>query len=110
MDNLPTEVMASEGDGPIIAVDCTDPSVRHLPDGVDPEVPTLAETLFKAMLLSESDSDRRRSFADLLIRPDCSDIGTVEFHMLDAARERGRRAAATTLAAAPDFLDRLITD
>ena len=109
MDNLPTEVMASEGDGPIIAVDCTDPSVRHLPDGVEPEVPTLAETLFKAMLLSESDSDRRRSFADLLIRPDCSDIGTVEFHMLDVARERGRRAAAAALAATPDFLDRLIT-
>jgi predicted acylesterase/phospholipase RssA/CRP-like cAMP-binding protein len=109
MDNLPTEVMASEGDGPIIAVDSTDPSVRHLPDGVEPEVPSLAETLFKAMLLSESDSDRRRSFADLLIRPDCSDIGTVEFHMLDAARERGRRAAATTLAAAPDFLDRMNT-
>jgi predicted acylesterase/phospholipase RssA/MFS family permease len=109
MDNLPTEVMASQGDGPIIAVDSTDPSVRHLPDGVEPEVPSLAETLFKAMLLSESDSDRRRSFADLLIRPDCSDIGTVEFHMLDAARERGRRAAATTLASAPDFLDRPIT-
>jgi NTE family protein len=109
MDNLPTEVMASEGDGPIIAVDCTDPSVRHLPDGVEPEVPTLPETLFKAMLLSESDSDRRRSFADLLIRPDCSDIGTVEFHMLDAAREQGRRAAAAALAAAPDFLERLIT-
>ena len=108
MDNLPTEVMASEGDGPIIAVDCTDPSVRSLPDGVDPEVPTLAETLFKAMLLSESDSDRRRSFADLLIRPDCSDIGTVEFHMLDAARERGRRAAATALAAAPDLLGGMI--
>jgi predicted acylesterase/phospholipase RssA/CRP-like cAMP-binding protein len=109
MDNLPTEVMAAEGDGPILAVDCTDPSVRQLPDGVEPEVPTLAETLFKAMLLSESDSDRRRSFADLLIRPDCSDIGTVEFHMLDTARERGRRAATTTLAAAPDFLERLIT-
>ena len=110
MDNLPTEVMASEGDGPIIAVDSTDPSVRHLPDGVEPEVPSLPETLFKAMLLSESDSDRRRSFADLLIRPDCSDIGTVEFHMLDAARERGRRAAATALAAAPDFLERPLSD
>jgi predicted acylesterase/phospholipase RssA len=108
MDNLPTEVMASEADGPIIAVDCTDPSIRSLPDGVDPEVPTLAETLFKAMLLSESDSDRRRSFADLLIRPDCSDIGTVEFHMLDDARERGRRAAATALAAAPDPLGGMI--
>ena len=101
MDNLPTEMMASEGDGPIIAVDCTDPSVRRLPEGVDPEVPTLAETLFKAMLLSESDSDRRRSFADVLIRPDCEDIGTIEFHMLDAARDRGRRAAAAALAASP---------
>jgi predicted acylesterase/phospholipase RssA len=106
MDNLPTEVMAAEGDGPIIAVDCTDPSVRRLPDGVDPEVPTLAETLFKAMLLSESDSDRRRSFADVLIRPDCTDIGTIEFHMLDAARDRGRRAAASRLASMPDFVDR----
>lgn len=105
MDNLPTEVMASEGDGPIIAVDCTDPSVRRLPDGVEPEIPTLAETLFKAMLLSESDSDRRRSFADLLIRPDCSDIGTVEFHMLDAAREHGRRAAWDVLRVAPEFVD-----
>ena len=105
MDNLPTEVMASEGDGSIIAVDCTDPSVRHLPDGVEPEVPTLPETLFKAMLLSESDSDRRRSFADLLIRPDTTDIGTVEFHMLDAARDAGRRATAAALAAAPDFVD-----
>jgi predicted acylesterase/phospholipase RssA len=96
--------MASEGDGPIIAVDCTDPSVRRLPEGVDPELPTLAETLFKVMLLSESDSDRRRSFADLLIRPDCSDIGTVEFHQFDAAREQGRRAAATSLQAATEFL------
>jgi Patatin-like phospholipase/Mycolic acid cyclopropane synthetase len=73
-------------------------------EGVDPEVPTLAETLFKAMLLSESDSDRRRSFADLLIRPDCSDIGTVEFHMLGGTRERGRRAAATALATAPHLV------
>ena len=105
MDNLPTEVMASEGDGPIIGVDCTDPSVRRLPEGVEPELPTLAETLFKVMLLSESDSDRRRSFADLLIRPDCTDIGTIEFHMLDAARERGRRAASAALRASPEFVD-----
>ena len=109
MDNLPTEVMASEGDGPIVAVDCTDPSVRRLPEGVDPEIPSLAETLFKVMLLSESDSDRRRSFADLLIRPDCTDIGTVEFHMLDTARDEGRRAAAGALAASPAFLDRIAT-
>ena len=102
LDNLPTEVMASEGDGPIIAVDSTDPSVRRLPEGVDPEVPTLVETLFKVILLSESDSDRRRSFADVLIRPDCSDIGTLEFHMLDTAREAGRRAAAAALETAPD--------
>jgi len=67
--------------------------------------PALAETLFKAMLLSESDGDRRRSFADLLIRPDCEDIGTAEFHMLDAARD-SRRAAAAALAASPGFAQR----
>lgn len=87
--------MAADGDGPSSASIAPTRSVRRLPDGVDPEVPSLADTLFKVMLLSESDSERRRSFADLLIRPDCTDIGTVEFHMLDAARDEGRRRRGT---------------
>ena len=101
MDNLPSEAMAADREGPIIAVDATEPSVRALPAGTDPPVPSLMETLYKVMLLSESDSDRRRSFADLLISPDCEDIGILEFHMLDRMRDAGRRAAAAALADAP---------
>jgi NTE family protein len=97
MDNLPTETMAADGEGPIIAVDATEPSVRTLPEGVQPRVPTLMETIYKVMLLSESDSDRRRSFADLLIRPDYEEIGILEFHMLDRMREAGRRATEEAL-------------
>jgi predicted acylesterase/phospholipase RssA len=101
MDNLPSEAMAADREGPIIAVDATAPSTRALPAGTDPPVPSLMETLYKVMLLSESDSDRRRSFADLLIRPDYEDIGILEFHMLDRMRDAGRRAAAAALSDAP---------
>jgi predicted acylesterase/phospholipase RssA len=101
MDNLPTEEMAAANEGPIIAVDATEPSVRTLPDGVQPPVPTIMETVFKVMLLSESDSERRRSFADVLIRPDYEDIGILEFHMLDRMRDAGRRAAVEALEHAP---------
>ena len=101
MDNLPTEAMAADGEGPIIAVDATEPSVRALPEGTEPRVPTLVETIYKVMLLSESDSERRRSFADLLIRPDYEEIGILEFHMLDRMRAAGRRAAVEALADAP---------
>jgi NTE family protein len=101
MDNLPTEAMASEAEGPIIAVDATEPSLRSLPDGIVPSVPTLMETIYKVMLLSESDSERRQSFADVLIRPDYDGIGILEFHMLDQMRESGRRAALEALEHAP---------
>jgi EmrB/QacA subfamily drug resistance transporter len=101
MDNLPTEAMASESGGPIIAVDVSEPSVRSLPPGVEPEVPSLMETLYKVMLLSESDDRRRRSFADVIVRPDFEGVGILEFHMLDRMREVGRRAAAEALENAP---------
>lgn len=101
MDNLPTEALARDGEGPIIAVDVSEPSVRALAPGVSPEIPTLPETLFKVMLLSESNDARRRSFADLLIRPDFESIGILEFHMLDRMRAAGRHAATAALADAP---------
>jgi predicted acylesterase/phospholipase RssA len=101
MDNLPTEALARDGEGPIIAVDVSEPSVRALPPGVEPEIPSLPETLFKVMMLSESDHARRRSFADLMIRPDFESIGIMEFHMLDRMRAAGRKAAMAALAEAP---------
>lgn len=104
MDNLPTEAMARDGEGPVIAIDVSEPSVRSLATGVQPEVPGLAETIYKVMLLSEADDGRRRSFADLLIRPDFDGVGVFEFHMLDEMREAGRRAARRALAEAPDSI------
>ena len=101
MDNLPTEAMAADGEGPVIAVDVSEPSVRSLAPGVQPAVPGFAETIFKVMLLSEADDARRRSFADVLIRPDFDGVGILEFHMLDQMRQSGRRAAAEALETAP---------
>lgn len=83
MDNLPTEAMAMEGEGSVIAVDFSEPSAYSLSPGEQLIVPSFAETIFKVMPLSESDDTRRRSFADLLIRPDFEDVGILEFHMID---------------------------
>lgn len=104
MDNLPTEAMASDGERPVIAIDVSEPSVRSLEPGVQPEVPGLAETTYKVMLLSEADDARRRSFADRHIRPEFDGVGILEFHMLDEMREAGRRAAGRALENAPDSI------
>jgi NTE family protein len=104
MDNLPTEAMACDGEGPVIAVDVSEPSARSLAPGVQPEVPGLTETIYKVMLLSEADDARRRSFADLYIRPEVHGVGVLEFHMFDEMREAGRRAARAALATAPEAI------
>lgn len=104
MDNLPSEAMAMDGEGPVIAVDVSEPSVRSLAPDEQPMVPSFAETIFKVMLLSESDDARRRSFADVLVRPDFDGVGILEFHMIDHLRDAGRRAASQALEHAPDSI------
>lgn len=104
MDNLPTEAMAADREGPVIAVDVSEPSVRSLEPGVQPEVPGLTETMYKVMLLSEADDARRRSFADLHVRPDFDGVGVLEFHMLDEMKEAGRLAARRALESAPESI------
>jgi predicted acylesterase/phospholipase RssA len=74
---------------------------RRIWRGIAGELLAFVVLTLLAPLLSESDSDRRRSFADVLIRPDHEGIGILEFHMLDRMRAAGRRAAAEALAAAP---------
>jgi NTE family protein len=104
MDNLPSEAMAMDGEGPVIAVDVSEPSVRSLSPDEQPMVPSFAETIFKVMLLSESDDTRRRSFVDLHIRPDFDGVGILEFYMIDHLRDSGRRAARQALENAPDSI------
>lgn len=101
MDNLPSEAMASDGEGPVIAVDVGEPAVRALAPDQQPTVPSLTETIYKVMLLGETEDAYRHSFADLLIRPDFDGVGILEFHMIDHMREAGRRATQAALENAP---------
>lgn len=121
IDNLPVGVMATLGEGPIVAVDvkatverpagaAAKPSARlerarprYAGGGERP--PALGETLTRVLLLGSSKtSDAARRHADLVIRPRSEGVGLLEFHQIDRAREAGRAAARAALADAPDAL------
>ncbi len=117
-NNLPVDVMAAAGEGPVIAVDVTSrytPPVRAartrrrareqgLWDDESPR-PTLFETISRAVVLGSVDTvAAAERHADLVIRPANDDIGMLEWHQLDRAQENGRRAARAALAEAPGWL------
>jgi predicted acylesterase/phospholipase RssA/CRP-like cAMP-binding protein len=112
LNNLPVDVMAATGEGPVIASDVTgrfDPpapvSVQSSGSGrssPEPPQPGLAETLTRALLLGSSDTAAlARSHAALSIAPESDGVGMLEWHQLDQLRESGRRAAAAALERAP---------
>jgi predicted acylesterase/phospholipase RssA len=95
LDNLPVDVMAVEGRGPIIAVDV----VRRVVERAQGAVPTIVDTLARATVLgSLQRAESNRSLAQAVISPDIADIGLLEFKALDRAVEAGRRAARNALA------------
>ncbi len=107
VDNLPVDVMADLGEGPIIAVDvkATFESSssgrgvkgRQRSAGTPP---SLGETLTRVLLLGSSNtSDSASRHADVIIKPRAAGVGLLEFHQLDAAREAGRAAAREALEA-----------
>jgi NTE family protein len=111
VDNLPVQVMADLGEGPIIAVDVKTTFERA--SGGRPRegqarterTPSLGETLTRVLLLgSANTSDAARRHADLVIKPRAEGVGLLEFHQLDAAREAGRAAAREALETAPGAL------
>ena len=115
LNNLPVEEMARLGEGPVIAVDVT--SRYEAPAGArrgrrrraseglwgdDVALPSLGETLMRSVVLGSIDTAQAAErHADLVVTPDNSDVGMLEWHQLDRVRERGRRAAAAALAGAP---------
>ena len=110
VDNLPVSVMASVGEGPIIAVDVKASVERPpRPAGRSAErpadelrTPTLGETLARVLLLgSTNTSESARRHADWTITPRSDGVGLLEFHQLDQAREAGRAAAREALENAP---------
>ncbi|MDE3132001.1 MAG: patatin-like phospholipase family protein, partial [Acidobacteriota bacterium] len=67
--------------------------------------PSLGEVVTRVLLLgSENTSESARRHAALLIRPEISGIGLLEFHQIDAAREAGRAAAREALERLPDAI------
>ncbi len=98
LDNLPIDVMAAEGEGPVLAVDVAQP----FGEGAATTLPHIVDTVGRAMTVgSWRRDDPSRALARELIVPDLGDIGLFDFRRLDELVERGRaagRAAGERLA------------
>jgi predicted acylesterase/phospholipase RssA/CRP-like cAMP-binding protein len=97
LNNLPVDVMASDDEGPIVAVDV----IRRLEDvevSVAPHVPSIMETLSRATVLGSVErAERNRLLADLVVTPDVQDVALREFTALDRAAAAGYTATCTML-------------
>ena len=100
LDNLPVGALRT-GEGPIIAVSIPSAITRdaHGPQGAAPQIPRLVETLLRVMMLSsENAAEAARADADLVITPDTSGFGLLDFRRIDLIREAGRAATRAALA------------
>jgi NTE family protein len=107
INNLPTDVLAEDAHGRLIAVDigADDTLVVDIDEAASPRWPTLwaeRRTLHRrpgavailvraGMVNSETGSARRRELADLVLRPDMQEIGMFDWHQFDRAIEIGYR-------------------
>jgi NTE family protein len=119
LNNLPVDVMAATGEGPVIAIDVMrSPSraqmsptrpvsrferltdrwiIRH--DGSF-QLPGIRETLTStAMLSSSRRADANRTLAELVITPDLGDIQLLDWHRIDQIVAAGRLAGDHAIAA-----------
>jgi NTE family protein len=95
LNNLPVDVMAATGEGPVIAVDVTtrferSPSppvssngrhARHGRNGDEPRLPGFTEALTRSLLLgSVGPAEAARAQADLVIAPPNDGVGMLEWH------------------------------
>lgn len=113
INNLPTDVLAEEIHGRVVAVDigADDTLVAGVDEAASPPLPRLwAERrrhgwrpgafsiLIRAgMVNSETGSARRRELADLVLRPDMQQIGMFDWHKFDRAIEIGYRCTRDAL-------------
>lgn len=94
LDNLPVDVMAATGEGPVLAVDV----MGRTPLGRTGLLPTLLETLTRATVLASWQRvSENIAQAQRVIVPDVQAIGTLEFRRIEAAVEAGRRAVDAAL-------------
>jgi NTE family protein len=122
LNNLPVDVMAATGEGPVIGVDATNRfepprsteegsngagrlRLRRRATQNETLLPAFTETLTRALMLGSVDTaELARTHAELVIRPPADGVGMLEFHQLDRMREAGRRAALEALERAPASL------
>ncbi|MCU0269180.1 MAG: patatin-like phospholipase family protein [Acidimicrobiales bacterium] len=107
LDNFPVDVMAGDGEGPVIGVDVMrDGPVartprtrrRRAPATAEPAGPGIVAVLGRSLALggrARADQNRRR--ADVVITPEVGHIALFDFDRLDDAVAAGRRAADQAL-------------
>jgi len=119
LNNLPVDVMAGEGEGPVIAADVSarfdPPARRHPPPtgtfrarlrawlvGTGAPMPTFGETIIRSIVLGSVDTAAHAAqHADLVIAPRVEGIGLLEWKRIEDMREAGRQAAVEALETAP---------
>jgi NTE family protein len=121
LDNLPVETMAADAEGPVIAVDVSRaeawrrrrvlPSstwrvrARRLISGQDEELPRLAETMLRTLVVGSTDTvDAARRHADVVITPVVERAGLLDWHQLPEIRDVGRAAVRRLLDVDPGAL------
>jgi predicted acylesterase/phospholipase RssA/CRP-like cAMP-binding protein len=123
LNNLPVDVMAATGEGPIIA---SDVSARYQPPALRPQrarrprtarwaaqlrrwvvgsdavLPGFGETVVRSILLGSIDTaEAAQRYADVVIEPSVAGVGLLEWDRVDDMIDAGRVAAEKALAAAP---------
>ncbi len=102
MNNLPVDVMAADGEGPVIAIDI---KAGATPAGngeasVVTRPPTIMDTLGRVLLLASANTSTQAAlYADRLIDVRVGGVGLLEFHQIDAAIEIGSAAGRAALEA-----------
>ena len=72
--------------------------------GVDTPLPSLKETLTRAIGIGSVDAvELARRRADLLITPETGVVGLLDFEQIDRMVDLGRRAAGAAIDATPGF-------
>ncbi len=99
LNNLPVDVLAGAGEGPVVAVDVIRQMEAAGAAGA-PSLPSIMETLSRATVLGSTQrAERNRELALLVIAPDAQHVQLREFSALDRAIEAGRAAARAALEA-----------
>ncbi len=104
LDNLPVQSL-SLTEGPVVAVSISFGGSGGSRAGRDPgtpprtpRVPALGDTLMRTMMMASGQAaEQAMAQASVVLRPDASGVGLLEFHQIDRMRESGRAAARAAL-------------